>query len=169
MLKVDKPDIFRNNVRKMLGRKLSNKKICENLEKGIYNSCLEIAGKSNVIKRWDNDTFIQIYIDKLRSIATNLNNPELLEKIYSKQIKSHKLAFMSHQDMNPSRWSKLIEQKKIKDQNRYAPKVEASTDNFTCWKCKSKKCSYYQLQTRSGDEPMTTFVTCLDCGNRWKC
>lgn len=25
-----------------------------------------------------------------------------------------------------------------------------------------------QLQTRSSDEPMTTFVFCNDCGNRWK-
>ena len=31
------------------------------------------------------------------------------------------------------------------------------------------KCTYYQLQTRSADEPMTTFVTCINCGNRWKC
>ena len=57
----------------------------------------------------------------------------------------------------------------MKDEDRYAPKLEASTDNFTCRKCKSNKCSYYQLQTRSADEPMTTFVTCINCGNRWKC
>ena len=54
-------------------------------------------------------------------------------------------------------------------ENKYEPKLEASTDNFKCYKCKSKKCTYYQLQTRSADEPMTTFVNCLDCGNRWKC
>ena len=71
--------------------------------------------------------------------------------------------------MQPERWADLIAAKKLKDENRYAPRLEASTDNFTCYKCRSKKCSYYQLQTRSADEPMTTFVTCLDCGNRWKC
>ena len=56
----------------------------------------------------------------------------------------------------------------IKDENKFTPKIEASTDDFICGKCKSKKCTYYQLQTRSADEPMTTFVTCLDCGNRFK-
>jgi DNA-directed RNA polymerase subunit M/transcription elongation factor TFIIS len=46
-------------------------------------------------------------------------------------------------------------------------KMEATTDQFVCGKCKSRKCSYYQLQTRSADEPMTTFVTCTNCNNRW--
>lgn len=26
----------------------------------------------------------------------------------------------------------------------------------------------FQVQTRSADEPMTTFVFCNQCGNRWK-
>lgn len=26
----------------------------------------------------------------------------------------------------------------------------------------------FQVQTRSADEPMTTFVLCNECGNRWK-
>lgn len=92
-----------------------------------------------------------------------------MNKLKNKEIKAHELAFMTHQDMSPEKWEKLIEDKKIRDQNKYEPKLEASTDNFQCRKCKSKKCTYYQLQTRSADEPMTTFVTCLDCGTRWKC
>ena len=47
--------------------------------------------------------------------------------------------------------------------------MSAATDEFhTCRKCKKNLCIYYQLQTRSADEPMTTFVTCLSCGNNWK-
>lgn len=45
---------------------------------------------------------------------------------------------------------------------------QASTDAFQCSKCKERKCTYYQMQTRSADEPMTTFVTCVNCNNRWK-
>lgn len=44
----------------------------------------------------------------------------------------------------------------------------ADTDMFQCGRCKQKKCTYSQLQTRSCDEPMTTFVTCTVCGHRWK-
>ncbi|KAI1231097.1 hypothetical protein IHE44_0008029 [Lamprotornis superbus] len=42
------------------------------------------------------------------------------------------------------------------------------TDLFQCSKCKKKNCTYNQVQTRSADEPMTTFVLCNECGNRWK-
>ncbi len=44
-----------------------------------------------------------------------------------------------------------------------------ATDAFQCYKCKSRKCLYTQVQTRSADEPMTTRVKCLHCGNGWKC
>ena len=89
--------------------------------------------------------------------------------------------------MLPNKWEKIIEDLKVKNQNKYTPKIEASTDNFECYKChaiETKKaseekrpvkreeytqCSYYQLQTRSADEPMTTYVTCIKCGTRWKC
>ena len=42
------------------------------------------------------------------------------------------------------------------------------TDLLQCGKCKKKNCTYNQIQTRSADEPMTTFVLCNECGNRWK-
>jgi len=56
-----------------------------------------------------------------------------------------------------------------------AGEVEASksgpsgeTDAFQCGKCKQHKTKYWQAQTRSVDEPMTTFVHCLVCDNHWK-
>ena len=56
-----------------------------------------------------------------------------------------------------------------RDKSKCEVNLEAATDEFTCFKCKKSRCTYYQLQTRSADEPMTTFVTCINCGNRWKC
>ena len=96
-------------------------------------------------------------------------NEDLRKIVLAKLIKAHEIAFMNHQQMNPKKWQKMLDDKKIRDENKYAPKIEASTDNYTCRKCKSKKCSYYQMQTRSADEPMTTFVSCISCGSRWKC
>jgi transcription elongation factor S-II len=148
----------------------SCKNICLNLEKGVFNYAIQEADKKEIVKKWDNVYFTQFYVDKMRSVIINLEKNEDLRKIVlAKLIKAHEIAFMTHQQMNPKKWQKMLDDKKIRDENKYAPKIEASTDNYTCRKCKSKKCSYYQMQTRSADEPMTTFVSCISCGSRWKC
>ncbi len=173
MRSIDNPIEFRANIcakiRILLDEGLSVQSV-ENMEKSIYNYCIKDAGSRNIVKKWDNPFFVQLYLDRLRSIYLNIKqSPEFKARLLSKELKAHEIGGLTHQDMAPAKWQRLIEDKKVRDENKYTPKLEASTDNFTCRKCKSKKCSYYQLQTRSADEPMTTFVTCLDCGSRWKC
>ena len=55
-----------------------------------------------------------------------------------------------------------------RDKLLFEMKPESMTDVFKCHKCKKRECSYYEVQTRSADEPMTVFVTCLNCKNRWR-
>ena len=169
MRTITNPSEFRENVRERLQSFIPDENMCKNLEKGIYNYCIKEATERQIVKKWDNVYFVHLYIDRLRTLYYNLKNPQLVERITSEEIKPHEVAFMSHQQIMPEKWASLLSDKKIRDANIYAPKLEASTDGFTCRKCKSKECSYYQLQTRSADEPMTTFVTCITCGNRWKC
>lgn len=171
---VDDPASFRTNIKNqivlVIGTNAQNERHGSNIEKGIYNYALEESDKKNVVKKWDNPFFVQIYLDRLYSVYTNLKNtPELRALITKEEIKAHTVAFMTHQEMRPEKWSQLIAAKIIRDKNKYETNIEASTDSFTCRKCRSNKCTYYQMQTRSADEPMTTFVTCIDCGNRWKC
>ena len=166
--KVNDPEIFRENVVKSIELIIQNQKISDNLEKGIYNYTLKLCEEKQLIKKWSNEAFVVLYIQKLRTLIINLQNKTLLDKLLSKSLKAHEFVYLSHQELRPDLWEILLEEKKIKDENKFTPKIEASTDDFICGKCKSKKCTYYQLQTRSADEPMTTFVTCLDCGNRFK-
>jgi DNA-directed RNA polymerase subunit M/transcription elongation factor TFIIS len=183
--KIDNSELFRVNVQKRLETLFSNvnaklnnvntgaqkyEKQCINLEKGIFNYSLKEANNRKVVKKWDNPYFVQIYVDRLRTIMHNIQkNPSLLADINEKDFKIHNIAFMTHQEMQPERWSEMLDAKAKRDKNKFEVNIEAATDTFTCRKCKSNRCSYAAVQTRSSDEPMTIFVTCLDCGQRWKC
>jgi transcription elongation factor S-II len=166
--KIENPEQFRTNIRQKLGEFFEKEKDAVNLEKGVHNWALKEATNKRVVKKWDNPFFVQIYLDHLRSIYINLKNETLLNKVISGEIKAQEIAFMTHQEIFPEKWEDLIKAKSIRDKNKFEQNLEAATDTFTCRKCKSKKCTYYQMQTRSADEPMTIFVTCIDCGNRWK-
>lgn len=113
------------------------------------------------------------YRNKLRTFVMNLRNkknPELRDRLLTRHILPVKFVKMSPNEMAPEALKKEIE--KLHKQNLFdaqgATEKRAVTDRFTCGKCKHKKVSYYQMQTRSADEPLTTFCTCENCGNRWK-
>tara|TARA_B100000401_G_C52782670_1_gene709091 strand:+ start:444 stop:953 length:510 start_codon:yes stop_codon:yes gene_type:complete len=169
MIKVDDPETFRSKIIENLNAIIKNEKISINVEKSVFNSSLDQAKTQKVIKKWDNKYFVDIYVLILKKVFINLKNEDTLNRLRSKKIRSSDFGGMTHIEMCPEIWEDLIEKKKKRDENKFNGNITATTDNFTCYKCKSQKCSYYQLQTRSADEPMTTYVDCLNCGNRWKC
>jgi len=169
------PDEFRENVRNKIEKILNDnnqgeercKKMACNLEIGIYNYAIKEANIKKIVKSWQNLSFSQIYIDRLRSIYFNLK-PEIIQQVLKREIKSRDIAFMTHQEFDETKWKDLIEKKIKRDDSKFNVNIESSTSLFKCKKCGSKKCTYYELQIRSADEPATIFITCLDCGKHWK-
>jgi len=161
------PDVFRQNIRQKLNSFLQDEKNSSNLEKGIYNFSLKEADSRKVVKKWDNKYFVRIYVDHFRSIYSNLK-PDIVDQVKDGSITPQSVAFMTHQELAPDKWGELIDAKSKRDKNKFEVNIEAATDTFTCRKCRSKKCTYAALQTRSSDEATTLFVTCLECGQRWK-
>ena len=163
------PSIFRNNISKHLGHVLANETLGNNVEISIYNYAIKEAQTRQIIKKWKNLKFAEIYAMRLKTILYNFKqNQTFVKQLQENQINMASLCLMTHQEMSPEKWKTKIEQKIKRDRSKLSTNIEASTDLFTCKKCKSKKCTYYEMQTRSADEPATIFITCLDCGKNWK-
>ncbi|XP_073314638.1 transcription elongation factor TFIIS-like [Primulina huaijiensis] len=124
-----------------------------------------------MFEKWGKSTGAQKF--KYRSIIFNIKdpqNPDFRRKVLLGDIEPHAITELTPEDMASD--ARQIQNEKIKEKalfnsQRGGP-PKASTNEFTCGRCKKKETTYYQLQTRSADEPMTTFVTCVNCNNRWK-
>ncbi|XP_954220.1 transcription elongation factor, putative [Theileria annulata] len=119
------------------------------------------------------------YNQQLKCIGFNLKdnkNTIFNYKLYNNIISINELIHMSSLQMASD--EKKLQRNEILEQSLEACQSDWEIKNiflnnktkgqFKCNKCNSKITTYYQLQTRSSDEPMTTFVTCLNCNNRWK-
>merc|ERR1712025_136690 len=113
------------------------------------------------------------YKNAVRSRVFNLKdkkNPELRENVLCGVISPERLAVMKSEEMASDEVKKQREAfiKEGIDASRLAQVEGTKTSDLKCGKCGKRNCTYNQLQTRSADEPMTTFVMCNECGNRWK-
>uniref|UniRef100_A0A8C5QGA9 Transcription elongation factor n=1 Tax=Leptobrachium leishanense TaxID=445787 RepID=A0A8C5QGA9_9ANUR len=113
------------------------------------------------------------YKNRIRSRIANLKdskNPDLRKNVLCGAITPEQLAVMSSEEMasNELKEMRKAMTKAAIQEHQMAKTGGTPTDLFTCGKCKKKNCTYTQVQIRSADEPMTTYVVCNECGNRWK-
>ncbi len=112
-----------------------------------------------------------VYEDKFNSIITNIidtpgiTNTTFKQSIIDKQINPSYVAFLSPAQINPAKWQYIIKKKEYMEQRE---NNISYSDAYKCRKCGESKCKITQSQTRSADEPMTTFVFCLVCHNTMK-
>ena len=112
---------------------------------------------------------------KYRELAMNLKdpqNPDLSAALLCGAWSPEQVVGMSVKELASSslKAQREAEARWARDEARSdLGKLNGLTDMFRCGKCRERKCTYYQMQTRSADEPMTVFVRCTVCGNRWKC
>lgn len=161
-------DSVRLKCREMLATALQqNKQDCEGLDFKNIGGQIEDA----VFEHFG-DTGMK-YKNCIRSRVFNLKdskNPMLSRNVMCGLISPEKLATMTSEEMASSEMKNLrdaLTQEAIKD-HQMAKTGGTPTSLFKCGRCGKSNCSYNQLQTRSADEPMTTFVFCNDCGHRWK-
>jgi len=139
--------------------------IAEDIESGIFEYTL-ISGTINKILP---SLLPNIYEDKIDYLCKNLDendkficNKTLKKNIIKKIINPYFLAFLSPEQIHPQRWGPILQ--KIEEKTNLENSSN-STDLYKCYKCGERKCKTSQMQTRSADEPMTIFITCLNCYN----
>ena len=115
---------------------------------------------------------INNYQHKLNYILNNLditnsriNNQTLIHLIKSKSIDCYKLAFLPSHVIHPQRWKPVLDKRDVK---KSLVDNQSFTTFYTCRQCKKQKCTTNRAQARSADEPATIFVTCLECGFKFK-
>jgi transcription elongation factor S-II len=145
-----------------------------NFEKCIFNWAVRQTRFEGEQPSWENKLFKERYKRKFISIKFNLEIPDnnLKNNILSGKTKLTNVVYMTPYELYPHGPAAVTREKlRIDSLHRHALNTEDTNYEgvFKCGKCKSMKTTYYQMQTRSADEPMTTFVTCTNCNNRWKC
>ena len=73
----------------------------------------------------------------------------------------------NHQEQNSAiklrqRAEKILKKKELEE---FKKSNQATSSNYKCPKCKEKKVTVTQKQTRAADEPATTFIECKSCGH----
>ena len=164
---VKNPNDFRQHIKnKFISTTTTS--IGNNIEISIYNYTIKEATQKNIVKQWNNPMFVLIYCNRFRAILYNMQNSEYFQTFIMENAKTpENIANITQHEMYPEKWEALLSNLHTINENTYDKQVSV-TSEFVCGKCKSSNYYYYQLQTRSADEPMTTFVLCLDCGKRWK-
>jgi hypothetical protein len=144
------------------------------LEQSIYETIWDTSQIQYIPRNWKIPSFCEAYRQMVQSVLSNLHpqspvqNTRLLHRILEGEFPLHAIPTMSSYEMFPENWfmmkDKLLQrEQKILEGNR-----SRATDQFKCRRCQKKECTYYELQTRSADEPMTIFITCLNCGKEWR-
>ena len=105
------------------------------------------------------DSILDTKIDEFKELFSK--NDFLKNQIKSKKFNVEDLCNMPPETLDPELYSNIINKKKLEE---FRKNNQATSDAFTCRKCKCKKSVISEKQTRAGDEPATIFITCTECG-----
>jgi transcription elongation factor S-II len=118
------------------------------------------------------------YINKARSVLFNLGNaknPDFRSSLLMGFISASEVPRLTAEEM--AGYDKQAQRQKMRRECMDAVRSDweekdMATSNtvsmLPCEECGSTDTTWFELQMRSGDEPMTTFAKCRNCGHKWK-
>lgn len=152
---------YRDNMKKLLLETIENKNIVKKIEEGIFDFTEQHSEVNNI------PTFLfeEIYKNKANEIIQIISvSTHILKLVEENKLLPEKIAFMKNEELIPEKYEEIFKKKEIHDLN----KENKGSTAFECKKCHERNAEITQKQTRSGDEPPSTFITCLNCGYKYK-
>jgi transcription elongation factor S-II len=146
----------------------------DSLERSIFEATFQYAQKQYIARIWTAPAFCELYRQIQRSVICNIHpqspvkNTRLLTRVLDAEFELSRIPFMSPYEMFPEKWFQLKDKLLQREQKILEGNKSRATTQFKCRRCQKRECTYYELQTRSADEPMTIFITCLNCGKEWR-
>lgn len=147
--------------------------LAKQMEICLWNWTIRTGGQRDIPTYWSCRAFRYRYTTRALCLAFNLKhpkNPGLGDAVRRREVHIKTFANMSPYEMFPELWEPVFEKLAQRQLRRMAKMT--STPGYegahTCGKCKSRNVVYTQLQTRSADEPMSTFFFCQACGKSWR-
>lgn len=147
----------------------------KDIEIGMFNWAIDRSLTLRIARTWNDSRFRALYASRARMVIANLDpdsyvgNVDLAKRLIEhREFLPHDIAYMPPDRMFPARWKRELDIKQQRDAYITHAPPAAVTDQFRCSRCRQRQCTYYELQTRSCDEPASIFVQCLVCSNRWR-
>ncbi len=178
IVKTSEPET--NNIRMLCLKSLDfledkfSKEAIKNLEKSMFEAAFDNSIKNYIPRNWKSPQFVELYRQVVRTVISNIhpnspvNNPRLLARVLDGEFELSAIPFMTSYEMFPEKWFALRDKQLQREQKILEGNKSRATDQFKCRRCNKRECTYYEMQTRSADEPMTIFITCLNCGKEWR-
>lgn len=144
------------------------------LERVIYNGAIRDATARHVGRAWSHPPFVELYTMYAKHLLANflpnayVQNTDLFRRYKAGQLRLEDLCSMDTYQMFEGHWKESFLQQQLREKRQLEGNKDMATDKFLCGRCWKRECTYYELQTRSADEPMTIFITCLNCGKHWR-
>ncbi|GAV67782.1 TFIIS_C domain-containing protein/TFIIS_M domain-containing protein, partial [Cephalotus follicularis] len=169
-------DTLRDRVREQLLEALS--KVSGEADENIHvdvNACdpmrVAVSVESAMFEKWGRSN--GVHKIKYRSTLFNMKdpkNPDFRRKVLLGHFQPSKVVTLSAEEMASD--ERQLQNEEIKKKALFdceiGQQATETTDQFKCGRCGQRRTTYYQMQTRSADEPMTTYVTCVNCNHHWK-
>jgi DNA-directed RNA polymerase subunit M/transcription elongation factor TFIIS len=153
---------FRTNIKNKINNIIKDDKMVNLIEESIYEFSYNYAFVNDVLNNLEG-----IYETKMEDIYRLLTSNEttlFFTNLKNGKIDPTKIGLMRPDELNPDNYDKIKKKKQLEEYNQ---QNQATSNMYTCKKCKNKKCQVTQRQTRSADESATSFIKCMECDFEW--